>query len=263
MLVRTQMVTTPIIALAASIALGAALAVPVRAADVCDPAKVSGAYGFELSGHTTISGESKPVVSVGRLVFAGNNLGQGVVSGYSSVNFSGYFLGNPVTGTYEAHTDCTVTWSLQDDSGNFQHFIGKLTPDNSSAEFHQSDPGGAQNGVLQKVADKCVAASFAPRYSFGISGGTTPMNPGDVARRVSAEGSVEPDAAGNLKITIPNATPTTGTMTVDSDCFMQITMTLPSGDTVNLRGVLVNGGKQILAMETDPGTTVTAKFSAK
>jgi hypothetical protein len=40
-------------------------------------------------------------------------------------------------------------------------------------------------------------------------------------------------------------------------------MTLPSGDTVNLRGVLVNGGKQILAMETDPGATVTAKFNAK
>jgi hypothetical protein len=253
------MITRSIIALAASLALGAALAVPVRAADVCDPAKLAGAYGFELSGHTTISGDSKPVVSVGRLVFDG----QGVLSGYSSVNFAGYFLGNPVTGTYESQSDCTVTWSLQDDSGAFQHFDGKLTADNASAQFHQSDPGGAQNGVLQKVAEKCVAASFAPLYSFGIAGSTTPMNPGDVARRVSSEGSIEPDAAGNLKITTPNAAPTTGTITVDSDCFVQITMTLPSGDTVNLRGVLVNSGKQILAMETDPGTTVTAKFNAK
>jgi hypothetical protein len=246
-------------ALAASITLGVLLAVPVRAADVCDPAKLEGAYGFELSGHTTISGDSKPVVSVGRLVLDGH----GVLSGYSSVNFAGYFLGNPVTGTYESHDDCTISWSLQDDSGAFQHFSGKLTPDNSSAQFHQSDPGGAQNGVMQKVADKCVAASFAPLYSFGLAGSTTPMNPGDVARRVSTEGTMEPDAAGNLKITVPNATPTTGTITVDSDCFAQITMTLPSGDTVNLRGVLVNGGKQILAMETDPGTTVTAKFNAK
>lgn len=248
---------------AASLVFGLALAIPVRAADVCDTAKFGGAYGFQLSGHTTISGDSKPVVSVGRLVFEGNNLGQGDVSGYSSVNFAGYFLGNPVTGTYESHTDCTVTWSLQDDSGNFQHFSGKLTPDDASAQFHQSDPGGAQDGVMQKVADKCVAASFAPRYSFGISGSTTPMNPGDVARSVSAEGTVEPDAAGNLKINVSNATPTSGSITVDSDCFAEITMTLPSGDTVNLRGVLVNGGKQILAMETDPGTTVTAKFNAK
>src|SRR5580658_9293879 len=253
------MTTLPILALAAALAASAC------AADVCDPSKLAGAYGFELSGHTTISGDSKPVVSVGRLVFAAPDpvSGQGALSGSSSVNFAGYFLGNPVTGTYEAHTDCTISWSLQDDSGAFQHFSGKLTPDNSAAEFHQSDPGGAEDGVMQKVADKCVAASFAPRYSFGISGGTTPMNPGDEARSVSAEGTVEPDAAGNLKISVPNATPTSGTITVDSDCFAQITMTLPSGDTVNLRGVLVNGGKQILAMETDPGTTVTAKFNAK
>src|SRR5271155_586859 len=104
------------------ITLGAMLAATACAADVCDPAKLEGAYGFELSGQTNISGESKPVVSVGRLVFDG----QGVVSGYSSINFSGFFLGNPVTGKYEAHTDCTITWTLQDDSGAFQNFDGKL-----------------------------------------------------------------------------------------------------------------------------------------
>jgi hypothetical protein len=248
------------IALAATISLAAALAVPAGAADACDPAKLGGAYGFQLSGQTTISGDSKPVVSVGRLVFDGH----GVLSGYSSVNFAGYFLGNPVTGVYEAHDDCTITWSLQDDSGAFQHFSGKLTPDNSAAEFHQSDPGGAQNGVLQKVAEQCSAAGLAPLYSFGIAGGIKPMNPGDAAKRISAAGSVEPDAAGNLKITVPGgAPPTAGTITVDSDCFAQISMALPSGDTINLRGVLVNGGKQILAMQTDPGAAVTGKFNAK
>ena len=254
------MTTTSIIVLAATIPFGAALAVPACAADACDPAKLEGAYGFQLSGHTTISGDSKPVVSMGRLVFDGH----GVLSGYASVNFAGYFLGNPVTGTYEAHTDCTISWSLQDDSGAFQHFSGKLTPDNSAAEFHQSDPGGAGNGVLQKVSAQCSAAGLAPLYSFGIAGSTTPMNPGDVARQISAAGSVEPDAAGNLKITVPGgAPPTAGTITVDSDCFAQISMALPSGDTVNLRGILVNSGKQILAMQTDPGATVTTKFNAK
>ena len=254
------MTMTSIIALAAAIPLAAALAVPACAADACDPAKLEGAYGFQLSGHTTISGDSKPVVSVGRLVFDGH----GVLSGYASVNFAGFFLGNPVTGTYEAHDDCIISWSLQDDSGAFQHFTGKLTPDNSAAEFHQSDPGGAQNGVLQKVAAQCSAAGLAPLYSFGIAGSTTPMNPGDVAKRISAAGSVEPDAAGNLKITVPGSdVPTAGTITVDADCFAQISMALPSGDTVNLRGILVNGGKQILAMQTDAGATVTTKFNAK
>jgi hypothetical protein len=253
------MTTLPILALAAALAAAAC------AADVCDPSKLAGAYGFQLSGNTTISGDSKPVVSVGRLVFAAPDptSGQGALSGYSSVNFAGYFLGNPVIGTYEAHTDCTISWSLQDDSGAFQHFGGKLTPDSSAAEFHQSDPGGAEEGVMQKVSPRCSTAGLTQLYSFGISGSTTPMNPGDVSRQVSTEGSVEPDSAGNLKITIPKAAETTGTITVDSDCFAAITMTLPSGDSISLRGILVNGGKQILAMETDAGATVTAKFNAK
>ena len=196
------------------IALAVALATPCAAADVCNPAKLEGAYGFQLSGRTTISGDSKAVVSVGRLVFDGH----GVLTGYASVNFAGYFLGNPVTGAYEAHDDCAITWSLQDDSGAFQHFGGKLTPDNSAAEFHQSDAGDAQNGILQKVAADCSVKGLAQLYSFGIAGSTTPMNPGDVARRISAAGSVEPDAAGNLKITVPgDAAPTAGTITVDSD----------------------------------------------
>ena len=248
--------TVSIIALAATIAVAA----PAAAADACNPSKLVGAYGFQLSGDTTISGDSKPAVSVGRLVFDGH----GILSGYVSANFAGYFLGNPVTGTYEAHDDCTIDWSLQDDSGAFQHFSGKLTADYSAAQFHQSDPGGAHNGVLQKVAAECSVKGLAPLYSFGIAGSTTPMNPGDAPRRISAAGSVEPDAAGNLKITIPGGgDPQAGTITVDSDCFAQISMALPSGDTVNLRGILVNGGKQILAMETDAGAAVTAKFNAK
>jgi hypothetical protein len=241
------------------IALSAALSASAWCADVCDPAKLQGAYGFQLSGHTTISGDSTPVVSVGRIVFDG----QGGVSGYSSINFSGFFLGNPVTGKYEAHTDCAIAWSLQDDSGAFQHFDGKLTPDNSAGEFHQSDQGGAQNGFLQKVAENCSIAGLGPLYSFALSGSTTPMNAGEVAQHVSWSGTIGPDAAGNLKITIPNAAPASGTITIDSDCFAQIAMPMPSGDTVNLRAILVTGGKQILGIQTDPGTTVTAKFNAK
>src|SRR6266567_2381507 len=87
-----------------------ALAWPVSA-QYCMPQKFSGVYGFQLEGSTTISGSAKPVASMGRLEFDG----QGGVSGVSSVNFAGYFLGNPVTGNYEVRADCRITWSLQDD----------------------------------------------------------------------------------------------------------------------------------------------------
>jgi hypothetical protein len=251
------MTAASIIAAFASIGAGPLIA-SAQTTSVCDPAKLQGAYGFQLSGRTTISGESKPVASIGRLEFDG----KGDVSGISSVNFAGYFLGNPVTGKYEAHADCSIAWTLQNDSGAWQHFEGRLTPDLLAAQFHQTDPGGARNGTMQMVAPTCSAAGLAARYSFALSGNASPMNPGDVPRRVSATGIAEPDAAGALQLTMADAGGS-GTIAIDSDCIAQMTMALPTGDTVALRGVLVDGGKRILAVETDPGTTVTATFTAR
>ncbi len=234
------------------------LACPADAADVCHPALLQGAYGFQLSGNTAISGSQKPVASLGRLEFDG----KGGVSGESSVNFAGYFLGNPITGNYEAHADCSITWKLQDTSGGWQHFAGVLTPDLLSVKFHQSDPGAAQNGTMQKAAPDCSVAGLAAKYSFSLSGNVIPMNPGDVAKNLSATGIAEPDAAGSVKLTVGTAQ-SVGTITIDSDCTVEMALTLPSGDSILLRGVLVSGGKRILAIATDPGTTVTATFTAK
>jgi hypothetical protein len=224
----------------------------------CDPAKLQGAYGFQLSGRATVSGESKAVASIGRLEFDG----KGGVTGTSSINFAGYYLANPVTGKYEAHTDCSIVWSLQDDSGAWQHFEGNLTPDLLAAQFHQTDPGGAGSGTMQMVAPTCSAAGLASRYSFSLSGNAVPMNPGDVPKRVSATGIAEPDAAGALQLTMAD-TGGSGRIAIDSDCMAQMTLALPTGDSVALRGILVDGGKRILAVETDPGTTVTATFTAR
>src|SRR5262245_53073637 len=88
------------------------------AAELCDRVPLQGAYGFQLSGQTKISGDVKPVASLGRVIFDGD----GAISGYSSIMFAGFRLGNPVTGKFEIGRDCKMLWSLQDDSGGFQHF---------------------------------------------------------------------------------------------------------------------------------------------
>jgi hypothetical protein len=88
------------------------------------------------------------------------------------------------------------------------------------------------------------------------------MNPGDVPKQVSATGIAEPDASGQLQLTMADAGGS-GTIAIDSDCIAQMSMALPTGDIVALRGVVVNGGKRILAVATDPGTTVTATFTAR
>jgi hypothetical protein len=215
-------------------------------ADVCDPAKVIGAYAFQLSGTTKISGTEKPTASLGRLVFDG----KGILSGTASAMYTGLLLGNPVTGTYEAKYDCSLTWKLQDDSGAYQNFSGTVSPDLSRVQFRQTDSGAAgERGTMQKAPDQCTTADLQPKYNYSVSGSTIPMQEGGAPRTVSAKGSL---VVADTSVQI------------DGNCTLQFDLLLrsPEGDLMpmKMRGILVNGGKEILAIETDPGAMVSGRF---
>lgn len=236
------------------------LAYQAHSADFCEPRKFAGQYGVQLSGTTTISGTVKPVAAIGKLVFDGS----GSVSGYMSVNFTGLLLGNPVTGSYEAGNDCSLTWKLQDDSGAFQNFTGKITPDFLRVRFHQTDKDAARDGNMVRTPQECSAGVLRPRYNYSINGSTTPMLPGQTAQKVAANGLLEISDGG--KITIDPAggrTQGQGSVQVDGECIATIALGIPGSPAMNLRGVLLDDGREILGIQTDAGSTVTARFIAK
>jgi hypothetical protein len=221
------------------------------AAEVCNPASLVGPYAFQLTGTTDISGTLKPTASLGRIIFDG----EGGLSGTASAAFSGLLLGNPVTGTYEAKADCSVTWKLQDDSGAFQHFSGTYSTDGTRVQFKQTDPGGPQRGIMKKTSDMCSAGDLRKKYSFAVSGSTEAVQPGDVPHSVSAKGTVDTDENASFQ--------------VESDCSVQFKLTIPAQDgriaepsVINMRGFLVDGGREILAVETDPGAVVAGRLIA-
>jgi hypothetical protein len=233
---------------------------PASAADICAPADIHGPYGFQLAGTTTISGSETPIASVGRLVFDGAST---ITSGVSSVNFNGLFLGNPITGNYETKADCTMTLNLQDTSGAFQHFTGKAAPGGDRVEIQQSDPGTGERGLMVRSADGCDATGFHGQYNFTMSGRQTPLASEGSKGSGSARALVQADGNGNLVLLRGN-TKTSGTYTVDSECVVQLDFGLGDGDSstsVKLRGILVNGGKEMLAIETDPEQVASARFS--
>jgi hypothetical protein len=189
--------------------------------------------------------------NLGRIAFNSH----GGLSGTASATFRGFLLGNPVTGSYEAKSNCSVIWKLQDDSGGFQNFSGTLSGDGTSVQFKQTDPGGAQHGIMQKMSDACSAADLQKKYYFTVSGSTTPMQLGDAPRVVSARGTL--DVAEN------------GSFRVESDCSVGFQLTLPAQDgqvvktpLMTMRGFLVSGGKEILAFQTDPGAMVAARLTS-
>jgi hypothetical protein len=221
------------------------------AADVCNPTDVLGPYAFQLTGSTDIAGTPKPTASLGLLTFDG----RGNLSGTASATFRGLLLGNPVTGSYSAKPDCSLTWKLQDDSGAYQNFSGTLSADGTRVQFSQTDPGGAQHGIMKKTPGTCSAADLQKVYSFKAAGSVRPMQAGDQSHPVSAEGTV--DTAQN------------GTFEMAADCSVQFKLVLPEGDggdgdssPKSMRGFLVEGGKEILAFQTDPGAMVAAHLTS-
>jgi hypothetical protein len=220
-----------------------------HSATVCDPQKFEGQYGVQLTGTTTISGAVQPVASIGRLVFDG----RGAVSGYVSVNFTGLLLGNPVTGTYQAGTDCSLTWKLQDDSGAYQNFAGTMTSDFLRVRFHQTDKGAARDGAMVRTPKECSAATLQKRYDYTIKGSTT------------ATGMVELGDAGNLVINPAGGTSAgRGTVQVNGECIATFQLVLPGATgAMNLRGVVLDEAREILAIQTDPNTTVSARFTVR
>jgi hypothetical protein len=235
-------------------------------ADVCNPKDLQGAYGFQLSGVTTISGEAKPVTNLGRVILAEG----GVISGYSTAMFAGFLLGNPVTGTYEARPDCTISWILQDDSGASQHFSGVATTDGKRVHFSQTDPGGAQSGIMAKTSAECKTSDRRKEYQFALSGTALVMVPGGPASTVAEKGLIKADDAGNFKVALGTASTATtaATITVDGECIVEMLLVLPAKDAamsapIKLRGILIDEGRQIIAIQTDPGAMVSATFTAQ
>jgi hypothetical protein len=243
------------------------LSVAAHAADVCGRNDLYGPYGFEFSGTTTISGSETPVAGVGRIEFGDD----GAVSGISSVNFNGLYLGNPVTGTYEFNTDCRMSMSLQDDSGAFQHFSGTVTPGGKKVAFHQTDPGTGERGIMLRTSESCTDTDFRPSYAFTMSGVYTPLAPDGASGPISAAGAINVTSSGSLTLTRRlRSTDVTasGTFNVESGCFVNLEFTLPEGDgqpaiPMKLRGILVDEGKQILAISSDPAETLSARFTAR
>jgi len=184
--------------------------------------------------------------------------------------FAGFRLGNPVTGQSEIHVDCTVSWNLQDDSGAYQHFSGVITPDRKSVRFRQTDVGGSINGVMARTADRCISKDLQKRYDFTLSGSFTPMLEGEIAGSIDANGMIQSDDSGNFTLVtqIPPSTSKDIKVSVEDDCIVNIELALPAktGKTtqlVTLRGILVNDGKEILAIRTDPGWMASARLTAR
>ncbi len=113
----------------------------------------------------------------------------------------------------------------------------------------------------------CKAADLQKSYKFALSGSSFPMAAGEVSSTVALKGVMAADVNGNFKLTLQGDAPLTAdvTINVESDCTLALEFAVPvekggTGTSTKLRGILVNSGNEILAIQTDPGWMVSGKI---
>ena len=113
---------------------------------------------------------------------------------------------------------------------------------------------------MVRTAESCPSSDFRGKYRLRISGTTTDMSTGKGTGARSIDGSLDADGNTGLKFT-----PDRGSVAVDEGsyqmegaCVATIKLTR-EGQTMNFRAIVANEGKELVGIETDPGTTVSLK----
>jgi hypothetical protein len=229
----------------------------------CTAESVKGVYGISTIG-LGLNGSSQPASSVYQITADG----AGNITGSATKSIDGSIVSFTFTGTYEIEPTCTgtATFTNQDDQTEHDNFVMNNT--NKGAFLLQTDTNHVQSSfaVAQGTIASCTDATLAHTYSLQLSGedvGTGQVAlAGQLVLKEKKVGTVENGTlAGTVGIsvngTITPSVAVTGTYTVASNCTATATIT-PSGmSAMNFNFVIVEQGKEVLAIETDNNTIVT------
>jgi hypothetical protein len=220
-------------------------------ASACSNATLNGAYGYH---HGRVGGPGNPTTVVGQIIADG----LGNLSGSYTLSRDGNVSTGTFTGTYSISKNCTGTLSLSSEDNVPADFNIFLDDGNKGFQMIQTDYNFDQPGfALARGTGTCGLSGKQQTLATNLA--TLFPDP------ESAVGQLVLDGYGNITgneetfdVEFANFTlSVTGTYTEGADCTgtMQI---IPAGETAsNFNTVSVNDGKELLLIETDPGTLLT------
>lgn len=228
-------------------------AVPTASAATCTNASINGVYGIISSG---LNGSLQPATSINRVVVDG----AGNATGWATKSIDGTIVTYTFTGTYQLAKNCTgtATWTNQDN--DTEHDNIALNNGNKGGFLIQTDATHVQSSVaVQQGNVTCTNLGVKHSYSMDFTGIVTSV--GQVAMggqlALNGKGAVTGTATLSLNGSIVNAVPVTGTYAINSDCTGTAQITPQGLPAINLALLVVNGGKELMAVETDANTIVS------
>jgi hypothetical protein len=221
----------------------------------CSNASIKGTYGVLSTG---LNGSLQPASSVDQVTLDG----AGHLSGTSTKSINGTIVTFPFTGTYALGTTCNGT-AIFTQSGQTEHDNIYVNNANAGAFLIQTDKTHVQSSIsVAQGAATCTNLGVKNPYSFEATGQV--IGTGQIAGAgrltMNGTGGISGKLTLSLNGTIHSSVTVTGTYTINSNCTGTATITPTGLSTMNFNLVVVNAGKEIMAIETDNNTIVTGTF---
>ncbi|HOM12077.1 MAG TPA: hypothetical protein PLB41_02025 [Rubrivivax sp.] len=239
----------------------------------CTVAALRGSYVFSVRGFTDAASGLPPAL-LGAFAAAGTTVYDGagkVTIAARSASFNGVARTLPAeTGSYEVGSDCVVSAHYPSGVSTRNVLI-----DGGRAMFAmQTNPGTTLGGLSQRAARsgdadrgrlRCTPQALAGRYGFHAEGFAGPPTlPLAGAVPLVGNGVVTLQRSGRFEATALRSVggvldaqplPLSGSFTVDADCAVQMNFDVG----FDFAGSVADGGREIVFVETDPGTTLLVR----
>jgi hypothetical protein len=238
------------------LAFGMTMAGAPAAYSACSNASVKGVYGISSAG---LNGSLQPASSVDQV----NVDGAGKLTGTATKSIDGTIVTYTFTGTYNIGTTCVGTAIFTNQDGTTEHDNIFLNIGNTGAFLIQTDANHVQSSIaVAEGAATCTNLGVKHAYSFEATGIVIGIGQVAVGGRLTLNGtgSITGTETLSLNGSIHNSVQTTGTYKINPDCTGSASITPKGLSTVNMNLVVVNAGKEIMAVETDTNTIVLGTF---
>jgi hypothetical protein len=222
------------------------------ASAVCSNATFKGAYGYY---HGRPGGGAITKTLVGQITADG----EGNVSATWTLSTNGTISTGTTTGTYSISSNCTGTLTLNNEDFVPANF--SLVFDNDARGFQliQTDTGTAQAGFgFAQGTPTCGLTGKKHTFATNLVGTLFPSSEIEaIVGQLTLDG--KGSISGNETFSVDGVIsklPITGSYTVNSDCTGTVQITPMGSAPTNFNAVVVNGGAELLLIETDSNTLI-------
>ena len=222
------------------------------ASAACSNATLNGVYGYYHGRPDGIGGQR---ALVGQMIADG----KGNLSGSWTMSLNGTISTGTFTGTYSISKNCTGSFTLSNEDQSPANFGITLDDSHKGFQILQTDNSTAQPGFgFEQGKVTCGLTGKKQTIATNLLGTLTSISAVDaIAGQVTLDGKGNITGNETFSVFGTIATlPVSGTYAENADCTGTIQITPQGLAATSFNTVVVNGGKELLLIETDNDTVV-------